>query len=235
MNLRLLFLGCVALLAGPGRFYAAPAESTLPPGPVQAASSTNASPATPAPPQANAKSAPGANSPNGANGVTPQGAAITKAPNTPTPPTPPNAAAAAPAPAAAPTQAPSSVLNDYLAALDDKLKLSADEKKDIQTYYLADGQALDRILNDPTLSPLQQDQQVSDLRDHRNAKIGSLLADVDRNQEFLEVESQYRVPLIESAADGGLLPAEAPPPVPAPSGISPGAADPTPDQKHPAP
>jgi hypothetical protein len=95
-----------------------------------------------------------------------------------------------------------------MSALADQLKLTADEKKEIQTYYLEDGPALEKILNDSSLSPLQQDQQVSDLRDARNAKITSLLGDVDRTQAFFQVESQYRVALIDSAAEGGLLPAQ---------------------------
>ncbi|HEY0257944.1 MAG TPA: hypothetical protein VGC39_10915 [Candidatus Methylacidiphilales bacterium] len=162
-----------------------------------AAPSTNAAPVAPAP----AKD-------------TKPGAQAKPAPVTET------VAAPAPAPASQPEKFK---FDDYIKELADTLKLTDDEKKNVQTYYLADGISLKAILNNEALSPLQQAQQVSDLRDARNAKINALLQDVDRQQAFLKVEAQYRVALTELAAEGGLVPAPAPPPVPAPAGKAPDA------------
>jgi hypothetical protein len=227
LKIRSLLLSGLVVLAPWTSGLAAPAETSgLPPGPVQTSSSTNAAPATSAPPQASARSAPGASSPNGANGTTRSGKAVTKAPNTPAP----GAAAPAPAPvtAAAVKPAAAPVLDNYMKELADTLKLTAEEKQDIETYYLADGVLLDNILNNASISPLQQATQVSDLRDARNEKIEALLQDVDRQHEFLQIESRYRVALTELAADGGLVPAQSIPAAPAPSATPPGQTDPTP-------
>jgi hypothetical protein len=169
-----------------------------------AAPSTNAAPVNPAPaPQA--KSAPA-----DANA---KPATATNAP---------------PVPATA-SQPAELKLDDYLKDLTDTLKISDDEKKAIQTYYLADGTLLKNILNNDALSPLQQARQVSDLRDARNAKINALLQDVNRQRAFLEVEAKYRVALTELAADGGLVPAQTPPP--APSAVPPAQAEKIPTAK----
>jgi len=224
MNFRShLLSGLTIFVSMAGAYGAATPPSDIPPGPQQVPSSSSVTPATPAPPQANAKSAPGAASPNGSNGTAANGNPVTKAPNTP--------AAASPTTTAAPppTEQTNTVLDGYLKDLDDALKLSADEKKDIQTYYLADGAQLQSILNDPSLSPLQQDVQVCDLRDKRNAKIEALLQDVDRQRDFFKVEAQYRVALTESAATGGLLPQQTPPPAPTPQSATPGGAEPVPN------
>jgi hypothetical protein len=231
MNFRSLLLGGGAILFPlAGTLPAESPATNTPPGPVQAPEMTNAEPQTPAPPQANAKAAPGAASPNGSNGTTLSGTPVTKAPNTPpkvvkNPAAAPATASAAPAknPPAA-TKPASPVLGNYLKDLDDTLKLSAEEKKDIETYYLADGVELKNLLNDSSLSPLQQAQQVSVLRDQRDDKIANLLADLDRRREFFQVEAKYRVALTEAAADGALVPAQTPAPAPAPTGAAPGQA-----------
>ena len=122
-------------------------------------------------------------------------------------------------PVLAPTTQPVEIkFDDYMKDLADALKLSDDEKREIQTYYLADGVLLKNVLNNDSLSPLQQVQKVSDMRDVRNAKIEALLQDVDRKRTFFKVEARYRVALTELAADGGLVPAPAtPPPASAPA------------------
>ncbi len=117
--------------------------------------------------------------------------------------------------------------------LGDTLKLNDDEKKNIQNYYLADGEALQGILNDGSLSPIQQAKEVSDLRDSRNARIEALFQDVDRRQAFHRVEAKYRVALTELAADGGLV--AAPPPAPAPATNAPAPAEKAPNDKDKGP
>jgi hypothetical protein len=118
---------------------------------------------------------------------------------------------AAPAPAPAPTPAPSGfTLDVYIKDLTDQLKLSDTEKQEIQTDYVNDGPKLKGILNDDTLSPFQQAQQVADLRNERNAKIEVLLDDLGRKQLFLQIEAKYRVALTLLAADGALVAAPAP-------------------------
>ena len=121
-----------------------------------------------------------------------------------------NAPPAAPAP---PPAKSASKLDNYINELATPLKLTDAEKKEIEGYYVADGDPLKKILNDDTLSPLQQARQVSDLRDARNVKIEALLDDLDRQHEFLKIEARYRVALTELAANGGLV--AAPPPAPA--------------------
>lgn len=140
--------------------------------------------------------------------------ALAAAPATNAPPAaaaPANKAGATNAPAA--TQAPASSglkLDDYFKDLKATLNLSDSEQKQIETYYANDGDQLKTILNNDTLSPLQQAEQVSKLRDTRNAKIEALLHDLERQREFLKIESRYRVALTELAANGGLV-ASAPP------------------------
>jgi hypothetical protein len=231
MNLRFLSTGGVAFLAMVSLALGDDHPPATPPGPVQTQDSTNAQPSTPAPPQANAKSAPGAQAANGSNGVNLNGQPITKSPNTPKKPE--QSASAAPAStnsasATPPPKPANAIFETYLKDLNDTLKLTPDVQKDIQTYYETDGPHLKDILNDPSLSPLQEDQQVSDLRDQRNAKIVALLQDPDRQREFFKVEAGYRVALIESAADGGLVPAQTPAPAPAPTQTTPGQAEPIP-------
>ena len=86
-------------------------------------------------------------------------------------------------------KAAGSILDKYISDLTDAVKLSDDEKKEIQAYYQADGTPLQKLLNDPTLSPLEQAGQVADLRDQRDAKIDALLQDPLRQHEFYEVEA----------------------------------------------
>jgi hypothetical protein len=137
-------------------------------------------------------------------------------------------AASAPAtPAATTTPANTLTLAAYLQALGDGITLSKDEKTDISAYYLEDGTKLQQILNDASLSPLQQTAQVDDLRDTRNAKIEALLRDVDRQAAFEKIEVSYRVALIELAANGGLVPATTPPNVPQPTATPPAKAEKT--------
>jgi hypothetical protein len=191
------------LLSGFGLLVSmAGASATSTPVPTSSGSvpvtTTNVQPSTPAPPQPNAKSAPGAAAPTGSNGTTAGGAPATKAPATGA--APGATAATAPKPAG-------SLLDTYIKDLADTLKLSANEQTEIQAYYLEDGAQLQKILNDPALSPLQQAQQVSDLRDARDAKIEAVLIGADRVHEFYQVEARYRVALTELAAQGGLVPA----------------------------
>jgi hypothetical protein len=146
------------------------------------------------------------------------GAWAATAPITNAPPTAPaSPAATAPAPAQ-----PASVLDDYLKDLTTALKLSDSEKQEIGGYYLDDGAQLRNMLNDDSLSPLQQARLVSDLRDQRNAKIATLLDDLDRQHEFLQIEARYRVALTELAANGGLVAAA--PPAAAPAATPPAPA-----------
>jgi hypothetical protein len=160
-----------------------------------AVATTNAAPATPAPApkdSGNKKEA--------------------AAPGAPVPATVPAAAA----PVAAP-QTTGLKLDDYIKELADELKLSNPEKAQIQADYVNDGPALQKILNDDLLSPLQKTQQVDQLRDVRNNKIEMLLVDLDRRQAFREIEAKYRAALIDPAADGEFAAA---PPAPAPAAKS---------------
>jgi hypothetical protein len=85
--------------------------------------------------------------------------------------------------------------------------------------------ALQDILNDASLSPFAQMQQVDALRDTRNAKIVALLDDAGRAAKFGQVESDYRVALVELAAQGGLVPGSRPPNVPEPTATTPAQAE----------
>jgi len=134
---------------------------------------------------------------------------------TPTPAQPSAPMSVAPSATALPVS--SLKFDDYINDLATTLKLSDEEKKDIASFYQADGTQLQTILNSDSISPLDQDRQVSDLRDARNAKIEALLGSSDRTGAFLKVEAKYRVALIELAADGGLVPPSAPAPTPAPA------------------
>jgi hypothetical protein len=206
MNLRPFLFGCVGLLVPMIAANGEAPAANVPPGPARTAAATEPQPSTPAPPQAKTRSAAGAQAPTGTNGKTAQGKAVTKAPNTPALP---NSAAATPTASA---KKPTSMLDNYLAELNEALKLSPEEKTDIQSYYLADGAALKSILNGDSLSPQDQAQKVADLRDSRNEKIEALLHDGDRQREFYQVEAKYRVALTEFAADGGLASAQPPAP-----------------------
>jgi hypothetical protein len=147
-------------------------------------------------------------------------AAATPAASTPVAPAP-----AAPPPAPAPS--PSLTLDGYIADLASNLPLSKTEQTDVKTYYLNDGVKLQGILSDATLAPLDQEQKIDDLRNARNAKIEALLADVGRQSEFLKIESNYRVALVELAAQGGLVPSAPTPNVPQPTSTPPNQADKT--------
>ena len=221
-----------------------PNTNSTPPGALEEPSAAQAQPETTAPPQPQTKSAPGGQSPNGANGVNLKGRAVTKGPNTPkkmkkspdAAPAPASQVTSAPAstPAtnastASPMQARATVFSSYLDELGTTLKLSATEKKDIGGYYEADGVPLRNILNNQSISPLKQAQQVFDLRNQRNGKIEALLADADRQRDFFQVEANYRVALIESAAKGGLVPPGAALVVPAPSDTAPADANAAPN------
>ncbi len=250
MHLRLFLFAGVAPLAATLPLHAASVTTDTPPGPVTLVNLTNAPPSTPAPPQPSAKSAPGAAAPSGANGVNPNGRAVTKAPNTP--PTPAEKTGAAPAPAAitntttasapaaapapaAPAKAKASILSDYLGELKDTLKLSAEEQSEIEAFYQNDGPTLEKILNDPALSPLEQDRQVADLRNKRDTKIDDLLQDAGRRHDFSELEARYRVALLDFAAEGGLSPAPTASPAPTPNAAPPAQAEPGPATKTGAP
>jgi hypothetical protein len=137
------------------------------------------------------------------------------------------APAAAAAPAPPPAATPTLTLDAYIADLASNLPLSKAEQTDIKTYYLNDGAKLQSILSDASLSPLTQEQQIDDLREARNAKIAALLADVGRQSEFLKIEADYRVALVELAAQGGLVPSAPTPNVPEPTATPPSQADKT--------
>ena len=151
-------------------------------------------------------------------------AAATPAASTPVAPAP-AAPPAAPPPAPAPS--PSLTLDGYIADLASNLPLSKTEQTDVKTYYLNDGVKLQGILSDATLAPLDQEQKIDDLRNARNAKIEALLADVGRQSEFLKMEANYRVALVELAAQGGLVPTAPTPNVPPPTTTPPNQADKT--------
>jgi hypothetical protein len=222
MNSRFLLPG-LALLALTSNAFA---ET----GPVTMVSLTNAPASTPATPQTNAPSAPapGSVAPSASSGGNDPAKATTKALTTPPASTPADPVAATPHPAPAPAAAPAGttpaapaspaankasvpLLDKFISDLSDAMKLSDDEKKGIQSYYVADAPALQKILNDATLSPLQQAEQVADLRDKRDAKIDALLEDPIRQHEFYKVEANYRVAMTEDAADGALVPPPASP------------------------
>ena len=84
------------------------------------------------------------------------------------------------------------------------------DKKKIEALYVADGPPLKGILDNDALSPLQKAEQVSDLRDARNAKVVDLLPDVGQQEAFFKIEAKYRVALTELAAEGGLVASPAP-------------------------
>jgi len=155
--------------------------------------------------------------------ASPPAAATAAAANPPAAPTPP------PAPATAAT--PALTLDAYIADLASDLPLSKTEQTDVKTYYLNDGVKLQDILSDDSLSPLTQEQQIDDLRNTRNAKIEALLADVGRQSEFLKMEANYRVALVELAAQGGLVPTAPTPNVPPPPTTPPNPADKNPPGK----
>jgi hypothetical protein len=129
------------------------------------------------------------------------------------------------APATAKPASASLTLDAYVAALASDVPLSKDEQTDVKTYYLDDGAKLQDILNDASLSPFAQMQQVDALRDTRNAKIVALLDDAGRAAKFGQVESDYRVALVELAAQGGLVPGSRPPNVPEPTATTPAQAE----------
>jgi hypothetical protein len=122
-------------------------------------------------------------------------------------------------------QPPGLKLSTYFDELKTDLSLSDSEQKDIETYYMEDGPTLKDVLNDSSISPLQQAQKVSDMRDARNAKIEALLDDPNRQRDFMQIEARYRVALTELAAEGGLVPASALPPVAAATETTPQQAD----------
>ncbi len=141
---------------------------------------------------------------------------------TPTPP-PTTVPAATPAPSA-PAKA-SATLDAYVADLAGQVPLTKDEQTDITTYYQDDGAKMQAILNDPNLSPLQQQEHIDEMRDLRDAKIDALLQDADRQAKFAQVEEAYRVALVELAAQGGLVPHTTPPNVPEPTATTPAQAE----------
>lgn len=138
---------------------------------------------------------------------------------------PPPAPSPAPsAPAAPPESLPEALpasnlkLDDFINDLAGPLKLTDDEKKAIASFYQADDAQLKTILNSDTISPLEQDRQVTDLRAARNAKVETLLGAGDRMAAFLKIEAKYRVALMELATEGGnITPAPAAAPAPAPA------------------
>lgn len=139
------------------------------------------------------------------------------------------AVAAAQTPAPAPTPAPAApaptngvTLDAYLQALAAAVTLSKDQQTNIKAYYLSDGAKMQAILNDPSLSPLQQTQQIDALRDQRNDTIEELLPDPASVQKFRQVEANYRVALVILAANGQLVSA-----TPAPTAPKPAAATPS--------
>jgi hypothetical protein len=131
----------------------------------------------------------------------------------------------APAPTATQPGKSSGALDSYLSALNDQLALSKQEQTDIKAYYQEDGAKLHAILNDASLSPIEQQRQLDDLRNKRNGKIGALLKDPDRHAKFLELENSHRVELVELAAQGALTPSSPPANVPQPSATPPADAD----------
>jgi hypothetical protein len=227
MNPRFLFLGGVALLA----FTSSASADT---GPVTIVDLTNSA-QTPAPPPATPPPAPVAPdaAPAAKPADNPAAPPDKKAPD-PDPAPAPAPAAAAPAPAATTTPASppaakgtGSIFDKFISELTDAVKLSDDEKKEIESLYQGDGPTLQKLLDDPSISPLQQTEQVAELRNQRDEKIDTLLQDPARQHQFYEVEAKYRVALTQLAADGGLVPG-APAPTPPAATPPPAAAPPSP-------
>jgi len=227
--LRFLLCGAAALSLATLAVADSPATNTAA-APTQSPAPQKPQPNTPAPKQANAKAAPKAQSPN--TEMAKKGKAKEKPVTaSATPANPAATAAATPAPAApamAAAKQTQTVLDHFLQDLDDALKLTAEQKKQIQSYYLADAAPLHSILDDPSSSPLQQAQQAADLRNRRNARVESVLADVQQQHDFYTVEANYRVALLEAAADGTLGGA------PVQGGAGGGAVAPTPTPAAPA-
>lgn len=121
--------------------------------------------------------------------------------------------------------------DDYLGELAAALHLTTKQKQEVADDYLADGQQLQHVLHDDSLSPLQKADQVAKIRDIRNAKILAMFLDIDRKQAFLKVEAKYRVGLTDLAADGGLVPVDAATPAPAPAPVAPAPASAAPADK----
>jgi hypothetical protein len=131
-----------------------------------------------------------------------------------------------PLPEAAPIQPPATLkIDGYLNELGAALKLSDEEKKAVASFYQADDAQLKNILNSDTLSPLEQDRQVNDLREARNAKIEELLSSRARIAAFRALEAKYRVGLLEIDM-APVVPAPAAPPIPT---AAPAAAPSAPD------
>jgi hypothetical protein len=144
-------------------------------------------------------------------------------------PVPGGTSAAAAQPATKPVPAGSVTLDAYISALASDVPLSKDEQTDVKTYYLDEGAKLQAILNDASLSPLEQTQHVDFLRDALNLHVAALLGDPDRAAQFARLERSYRVSLIDLAAQGGLVPTSTPPQVPEPTATTPAQAEkPTP-------
>jgi quinoprotein glucose dehydrogenase len=95
------------------------------------------------------------------------------------------------------------MLDGYLDVLAAKLALSLNEKAAIKADYLGDGADLRDVLNDRSLSPLEQQRRVDAIEQARDAKIDALLGDIDRRHAFHELEAAYRVKLLDLAAQGG--------------------------------
>jgi hypothetical protein len=116
----------------------------------------------------------------------------------------PGAPAPTPLPATAVAPAPAGLkLDDYINEVASTLGLADVDKKKIEDLYIADGAPLKGILDDGELLPLQKAEQVSDLRDARNAKVIELLPNTGEQEAFYKVEAKYRVALTELAANGG--------------------------------
>ena len=143
----------------------------------------------------------------------------------PTTPLPGGTSTAATQPPAQPAPTSSVTLDAYIAALASDVPLTKDEQTDVKTYYLDDGAKLQAILNDPSLSPFDQTQQVDALRDSLDARVEALLGDPSRQSQFVRVERNYRVALVELAAKGGLVPGAKHPIVPEPTATTPAQAD----------
>jgi hypothetical protein len=154
---------------------------------------------------------------------------------------PPAAPASLPAPPAiSPPPVSQFKFDYYMDALTAALKLSDDEKKAITSFYQGDDKQLQAILSSDSISPLEQDRQVSDLRAARNAKVDALLGSSDRMAAFLKIEARYRVALIELAANSGpalsvpSIPAATAQPAPPPKpGAAPAPTAPVPSRTPP--
>ena len=117
----------------------------------------------------------------------------------------PEASALQPISDIAPSVQANAALSKYLDGLTEKLLLTNEEREAIKADYLADGIVLRDVMNEPSISSLTQDRQVSVIEQARDEKIESRFEDIDRRHTFHILAAQFRPKFIEMAAQGGFV------------------------------